>query len=80
MWGLNIAKGRVNNRVEQAGLGLLDLNEMDTAMKVAWINRWVKEGEKVDIIGATVLGTGEGVLDRISPRLLNKKETPAGIA
>jgi hypothetical protein len=54
---LQIAKDRIYNRIEQGGIGLLKLSELDTAMKSAWVNRWKREGNGVDITGSRVLGT-----------------------
>jgi hypothetical protein len=39
---IQIAKDRIYNRTDQGGLGLLKIEELDTAMKCAWINRWRK--------------------------------------
>jgi hypothetical protein len=46
--------------VEQGGLGLIKLEELDTAIKCGWINRWCKEGVKVDFTGKYVLSLGLG--------------------
>ncbi len=54
---LQIAKDRIYNKIEQGGIGLLKLSELDTAMKSAWVNRWKREGNGVDITGSRVLGT-----------------------
>jgi hypothetical protein len=54
---LPIAKDRIYNKIEQGGIGLLKISELDTAMKSAWVNRWKKEGQDVDITGSRVLGT-----------------------
>jgi hypothetical protein len=54
---LPIAKDRIYNKIEQGGIGLLKISELDTAMKSAWVNRWKKEGQEVDITGSRVLGT-----------------------
>ncbi|MFN9899067.1 MAG: hypothetical protein ACK55Z_09805, partial [bacterium] len=55
---IQMARDRIYNRTDQGGLGLLKIEELDTAMKCAWINRWKKEGRKVDITGHRVLRTG----------------------
>ncbi len=39
---LKIARDRIYNRVEQGGLGLIKLEELDIAIKCGWINRWTK--------------------------------------
>jgi hypothetical protein len=57
---LKIARERVHNSVEQGGLGLIKLEELDTAIKCGWINRWCKEGVKVDFTGKYVLSLGLG--------------------
>ncbi len=57
---LQIAKDRIYNKIEQGGLGLLKIQELETAMKCAWVNRWRKEGSDVDITGSMVLRTGGG--------------------
>jgi hypothetical protein len=54
---LQIAKDRIYNKVEQGGTGLLKITELDTAMKSAWVNRWKREGNMVDITGTRVLST-----------------------
>ncbi len=57
---LQIARDRIYNKIEQGGLGLLKIQELETAMKSAWVNRWRKEGAKVDITGSKVMRTGDG--------------------
>jgi hypothetical protein len=54
---LQIARDRIYNKIEQGGIGLLKISELDTAMKSAWVNRWKREGHSVDITGSRVLGT-----------------------
>jgi hypothetical protein len=54
---LQIAKDRIYDKIEQGGIGLLRLSELDTAMKSAWVNRWKREGQSVDITGTRVLST-----------------------
>jgi hypothetical protein len=52
---LQIAKDRIQyNKIEQGGLGLLKIWELNVAMKSAWVNRWTKERECVDITGSRV--------------------------
>jgi len=64
---IQMARDRIYNRTDQGGLGLLKIEELDTAMKCAWINRWKKEGRKVDITGHRVLRTGRhGDVERIN--------------
>jgi hypothetical protein len=58
--GIRIAQDRINNRVEQGGLGMICLEELDIAIKVGWVNRWVKEGNKVDITGNSIIALGGG--------------------
>jgi hypothetical protein len=48
---MQVARDRIYNKVEQGGLGLLKIDELDTAMKCAWVNRWKREGNAVDITG-----------------------------
>jgi hypothetical protein len=57
---LQVARDRIYNRVEQGGLGLLKIWELNVAMKSSWINRWKKEGARIDITGSMVLGTAKG--------------------
>ncbi len=57
---LKIARDRIHNRVEQGGLILIKLEELDTAIKSGWVNRWIKEGRKVDTTGKYVLSLGLG--------------------
>jgi hypothetical protein len=54
---LQIAKDRIYNKIEQGGIGLLKLGELDIAMKSAWVNRWKREGRNVDITGSRVINT-----------------------
>jgi hypothetical protein len=54
---LQIARDRIYNKIEQGGIGLLKISDLDIAMKSAWINRWKREGKAVDITGSRVLGT-----------------------
>ncbi len=54
---LQIARDRIYNKIEQGGIGLLKISELDTAMKSAWVNRWKREGQSVDITGSRVIGT-----------------------
>jgi hypothetical protein len=49
---LQIARDRIYNKIEQGGLGLLKIQELEVAMKCAWVNRWRKEGINVDITGS----------------------------
>jgi hypothetical protein len=79
---LKIAKDRIYNRVEQGGLGLIKLEELDTAIKCGWINRWTKEGNKMDITGKYVLSLGLGDAERINIGRIRKGTFPCaeGIA
>jgi hypothetical protein len=54
---MQVARDRIYNKLEQGGLGLLKIDELDTAMKCAWVNRWKREGNAVDITGQRVLMT-----------------------
>ena len=54
---LQIARDRIYKKIEQGGIGLLKISDLDIAMKSAWINRWKREGKAVDITGSRVLGT-----------------------
>jgi len=54
---LQVARDRLYKKIEQGGLGLLSLGELNTAMKSAWVNRWKKEGLKVDVTGTRVFRT-----------------------
>ncbi len=65
---LQIARDRIYNTVEQGGLELLKLDMLGISMGCAWINRWHREGDGVDITESRVLETtrfGE-------PELINK--------
>jgi hypothetical protein len=80
---LQIAKDRIYNKLEQGGLGLLKIQELETAMKCAWVNRWRKEGNVVDITGSLVLRTGGGSnLELIDKSKVNAMSHPsaAGVA
>ncbi len=74
--GLRIAQDRLNRWVEQGDLGLINLEELDTAIKVGWVNRWIKERNKVDITGNTVLALGGGVAERIDIKKLCQGNFP----
>jgi hypothetical protein len=80
---LQIARDRIYNKVEQGGLGLLKIQELETAMKCSWVNRWRKEGNNVDITGAMVLRTGGGrnieLIDRTKINAVNNPSA-AGVA
>ncbi len=45
---LQVERDRIYNKVDQGGLGLLKIEELDTAMKCGWVNRWKREVESVD--------------------------------
>jgi len=74
---LQIAADRIYNRVEQGGLGIISMCEMNTAIKSAWINRWRREGTGRDITAIRVMGNQlrpdiekiglEGVYEKRSP-------------
>jgi hypothetical protein len=80
---IQMARDRIYNKVDQGGLGLLKIEELDTAMKCAWVNRWRREGTKVDITGHRVLRTsGGGDVERINKDDVKKSNYPCarGIA
>ncbi len=76
---LKIARDRIYNRVEQGGLGLIELEELDIAIKCGWINRWTKEGNKMD---KYVLALGLGDAERLNIGKIRKGSFPCaeGIA
>jgi hypothetical protein len=74
--GLKFAYDRINNRIEQGGLGLIGMEELDTAIKVGWVNRWLKEGNKVDITGTLVLRLGGGQAENIDTLKLPRNKLP----
>jgi hypothetical protein len=74
--GLKIAQDRINNRVEQGGLGLIKLEELDTAIKCGWINRWLKDGVKRDITGSAVFELGQGNPENIDAKLMGRSKLP----
>ncbi len=45
---LQVARDRIYNKVDQGGLGLLKIEELDTATKCGWVNRWKREVKSVD--------------------------------
>ncbi len=65
---LQVARDRIYNTVEQGGLGLLKLDLLGISMGCAWVNRWHREGDSMDITGSRVLDTAR--LDE--PELINK--------
>jgi hypothetical protein len=74
--GLKIAQDRIYNRVEQGGLGLIKLEELDTAIKCGWINRWLKDGVKRDITGTSVFELGDGNPENIDLKLMGRSKLP----
>jgi hypothetical protein len=80
---LQIAKDRIYNKIEQGGIGLLKLSELDTAMKCAWVNRWKREGNNVDITGSRVINTARNDnVEYINKDLIHSTKYPCarGIA
>ncbi len=74
---MQIARDRIYNTVEQGGLGLLKITELDTAMCCAWINRWRREGDRVDITGSRVLSAArDDNIELINKDLINTKKYP----
>jgi hypothetical protein len=77
---LQIAKDRIYNKIEQGGTGLLRISELDTAMKCAWVNRWKREGEGVDITGSRVLNTArQNNIEYINKDLISVNQHPCAI-
>jgi hypothetical protein len=54
-------------------LGLLKVEQLDTAMKCAWVNRWRREGNGVDVTGST---TRQGNIELINKDLIGKNNHP----
>jgi hypothetical protein len=78
---LKIAKDRWHNRPEQGGLGLIKLDELDTAIKCGWVNRWVKEGiVKRDITGRSVLGLARTSAELLDFRRIQNSKLPCAIS
>jgi hypothetical protein len=79
---LKIARDRIYNRVKQGGLGLIKLEELDIAIKCGWINRWTKEGNKMDITGKYVISLGLGDAEQLNIGKIRKGTFPCaeGIA
>ncbi len=74
---LQIAKDRIYNKIEQGGIGLLKISDLDIAMKSAWINRWKREGKTVDITGSRVLGTArQENIEYINKDLISSNRYP----
>jgi hypothetical protein len=74
---LQIARDRIYNTVEQGGLGLLKLDMLCISMGCAWINRWHREGDGVDITGSRVLETMRlGEPELINKDLVDKNRYP----
>jgi hypothetical protein len=74
--GYNIAQDRINNRVEQGGLGLIKLEELDTAIKCGWVNRWLKDGATRDITGRAVFELGNGCPEHIDVKRMGRSKLP----
>jgi hypothetical protein len=77
---MRIAKDRIHNRAEQGGLGLIPLEELDMAIKCAWVNRWIKEGQKVDYVGFRVLQAGEMDIERINSKNIERNAFPSSFS
>jgi hypothetical protein len=80
---VQIAKDRIYNRIEQGGIGLLKLSELDVAMKSAWVNRWKREGHLVNITGSRVISTARNdSIEYINEDLISLAKHPCarGIA
>jgi hypothetical protein len=76
-----VSRDRIYNKVDQGGLGLLKIEELDTAMKCAWVNRWRIEGNNADITGNRVMQTaGQGGVERINRDSINKDRYPCSRA
>jgi len=74
---LQVARDRIYNTVEQGGIGLIKISELDTAIGCAWINRWKKEGTRVDITGGRVLTAARNNnIELINKDLINSKKYP----
>jgi hypothetical protein len=61
----------------------LQISELDTAMKSAWVNRWKREGNNVDITGSRVLYTArQENIEYINKDLIPQQKYPCarGIA
>jgi len=66
-----IARDRIFNKVETGGYGLIDVNNLNIAIKAAWIGRWSKENEYMDYSGYLAIGR-EGVdLEKIQINVVN---------
>ncbi len=76
---MKIAKDRVHNKVEQGGLGLIPLAELDIAIKCWWVNRWAKEGATVDFTGALVLNSGNGRVECIDYKRIGRDSQPCAL-
>ncbi len=58
-------------------MGLLKIMELDTAMSCAWVNRWRREGVKVDITGSRVLSAARNNnIELINKDLIDKRKYP----
>jgi hypothetical protein len=74
---IQVARDRIYNKIEQGGLGLLKIWELNVAMKSSWINRWKRESRGVDITGSLVLGTAEGKkMELVDHSKIDKKRHP----
>jgi hypothetical protein len=62
--------------VEQGGLGLIKLDELDTSIKSGWVNSWIREGRNVDITGKYVLSLGNGDAEHINIASIRKGTHP----
>jgi len=74
---IQVARDRIYNKIEQGGLGLLKIWELNVAMKSSWINRWKRESRGVDITGSLVLGTAAGKkMELVDHSKIDKKRHP----
>jgi hypothetical protein len=72
---LQVARDRIYNTVEQGGIGLIKISELDTAIGCAWINRWKREGIRVDITGGRVLTAARNNnIELINKDLINRNK------
>jgi hypothetical protein len=75
---LQVARDRIYNKIEQGGLGLLKIWELNIAMKSSWVNRWKREGRGVDITGGRVLNSGSGrEMELVDHKKIDKNKFPA---
>ena len=60
-----ISRDRIFNKIETGGYELIDIKKLNTAVKTAWISRWVREQEYMDYAGYIAMGNEVQQMEQI---------------